>query len=278
MKDKELNAEDFILKDHYSWQELVEMIAFLRSEQGCPWDRKQTHHSLRSHLLEEAYESIEAIDQEDPDRLKDEIGDVLLQVLLHAQIASENQDFNISDVIDNLSQKMIRRHTHVFTKQKAANAQDALATWNQNKAIEKGQQSAAERVEDIPKSAPALSRAYKAQKRAAEAGFDWNDIEPVIAKIEEELQEVKIAAQNNSQAELEMEVGDLLFAVVNYIRHLKLDPEIALNKATEKFQKRFRMVEDKVIEDGYAMQELDLMKLDAYWDQVKSEENKSFGN
>lgn len=274
MENNKLKAEEFILKEHYTWQELVEIIAFLRSEQGCPWDRKQTHQSLRSHLIEEAYESIEAIDQNNPERLKDEIGDVLLQVLLHAQIASENQEFNISDVISHLSQKMISRHTHVFTKQKAGNAQEALLTWNQNKAIEKGQQSAAERVEDIPQSAPALSRAYKAQKRAAEAGFDWTDIEPVIAKIEEELQEVEIAAQNSSPLELEMELGDLLFAVVNYVRHLGLDPEIALNKATEKFQKRFRLVENKVIDQGKSMQDLNLEQLDEYWDQVKIEEDE----
>ncbi len=267
-------AEDFILKEEYSWQELVEIIAYLRSENGCPWDRKQTHQSLRAHLLEEAYESIEAIDRENYDELKDEIGDVLLQVLLHSQIASERGDFSVQDVINNLSQKMIRRHTHVFTKDRAENAEEALLTWNQNKVLEKGQESAADRVEDIPLSAPALSRAYKAQKRAADVGFDWDDINDTLAKVKEEI--VEVENEYHSEPEkLEEEVGDLLFAVVNYVRQLKIDPEIALNKATAKFQKRFQKVEEKVILAGHQMTDLDLQTLDEFWNQVKVEEKNA---
>lgn len=297
------------IKDNYSWQELVEIFYFLRSDQGCPWDQKQTHQSLRSNMIEEAYEAVEAIDDQSPERLKDELGDVLLQVIFHAQISSEQNEFTIQDVIDNLAQKLIRRHTHIFGQDTATNVQDALATWQNNKRKEKGQKLLADSVEDIPKSFPALSKAYKVQKRAAKAGFDWEKAEDTLVKIKEELTEVDAArnrlseiqmqsidsvesqanpasptAKNNqgqsaqvrhdqikdeAELNLEMEAGDLLFAVVNYLRHLNIDPEIALNRSTQKFQKRFRKVEELINQDNLQMENLNLEQLDQYWDQAK---------
>ena len=256
------------IKDNYSWQELVEIFYFLRSDQGCPWDQKQTHQSLRSNMIEEAYEAVEAIDDQSPERLKDELGDVLLQVIFHAQISAEQNEFTIQDVIDNLAQKLIRRHTHIFGQDSATNVQEALNTWQNNKRKEKGQESLADSVEDIPKSFPALSKAFKVQKRAAKAGFDWEKAEDTLIKIKEELVEVD-AARNTTKLNLEMEAGDLLFAVVNYLRHLNVDPEIALNRSTQKFQKRFRKVEELINQDKLNMENLNLEQLDEYWDQAK---------
>lgn len=279
---KKFKAENFTLKEHYDWQELLAIFSFLRSDQGCPWDRKQTHQSLRSNMIEEAYESIEAIDDEEPDRLKDELGDVLLQVIFHSQIAEENKEFAIQDVIDNLAQKLIRRHTHIFGKDQAETEEDALNTWAKNKIVEKGQRSAADSVEDIPESFPALSKAFKVQKRAAKLGFDWDETETVIEKIKEEMLEVGSAKEelveeslenyHNAKLNLEMEAGDLLFAVVNYLRHLKIDPEIALNRSTKKFQKRFRKIEELVTKSGNELEQLTIDELDNYWNHVKAEE------
>lgn len=288
-----------VLKDNYSWQELVEIFYFLRSDQGCPWDQKQTHQSLRSNMIEEAYEAVEAIDDQSSERLKDELGDVLLQVIFHAQISAEKNEFTIQDIIDNLAKKLIRRHTHIFGNDSATNVQDALSTWQNNKRKEKGQQSIADSVEDIPQSFPALSKAFKVQKRAAKAGFDWEKADDTLFKIKEELAEVDAAknrlseiqkqiidsdktnpvnltenlnqARNIAELNLELEAGDLLFAVVNYLRHLNIDPEIALNRSTKKFQKRFRVVEELIRQDSLNMENLNIEELDKYWDQAKCE-------
>ena len=256
------------IKENYTWQELIEIFYFLRSDQGCPWDQKQTHQSLRSNMIEEAYEAVEAIDDRSPERLKDELGDVLLQVIFHAQISAEQNEFTIQDVIDNLARKLIRRHTHIFGQDSATNVQDALNTWQNNKRKEKGQKSVADSVEDIPKSFPALSKAFKVQKKAAKAGFDWEKAEDTLVKIKEEVAEVD-TARNTTALNLEMEAGDLLFAVVNYLRHLNVDPEIALNRSTQKFQKRFRKVEELINQDNLDMENLNLEQLDEYWDKAK---------
>ncbi len=271
----ELQASDFKLKDTYSWQEVLDIIAFLRTDQGCPWDRKQSHQSLRSNLIEEAYEAIEAIDDGEPDRLMDELGDNLLQVLLHSQIALEAGEFTIQDVLNNLGQKLIRRHTHVFGSDHAGTEAEALKSWQANKKVEKHQASAADSVEDIPKNLPALSRAYKAQKRAAAVGFDWaeSDLDQIVDKIDEEFSELRAElAVRPDSPEAELEAGDLLFALVNYLRHLKIDPEIALNKATGKFQRRFRAVEDKARGLGQEITDLNYQELNDLWDQVKQAE------
>lgn len=268
----EHQASDFKLQDAYSWQELLDIVAFLRSDRGCPWDRKQSHQSLRSNLIEEAYEAIEAIDDKEPDRLMDELGDNLLQVLLHSQIALEAGEFTIQDVLNNLGRKLIRRHTHVFGSDHAGTEAEALQSWQANKKREKHQASAADSVEDIPKNLPALSRAYKAQKRAAAVGFDWaeSDLDQIIDKIDEEFAELRaeVLAKPGSP-EAELEAGDLVFALVNYLRHLKIDPEIALNRATEKFQKRFRAVEAKARDLGKEITDLSYQELNDLWDQVK---------
>ncbi|MDI9490577.1 MAG: nucleoside triphosphate pyrophosphohydrolase [Clostridiaceae bacterium] len=270
-EQKRLQAQDFKLKDNYTWQELLDIFYFLRSEQGCPWDQKQTHQSIRSNMIEEAYEAVEAIDEQDPAKLKDELGDVLLQVIFHAQISAEDQEFEMQDVINNLAQKLIRRHTHIFAEDSAKTEQDALNTWQKNKIKEKGQKTIADSLEDVPKSFPALSKAYKVQKKAAKVGFDWDNAEDTIAKIFEELNEVKQAKQT-SDLNLELEAGDLLFAVVNYLRHLQIDPEIALNRATEKFQNRFRILEQMIKQDSLKIENLNLVELDKYWEYAKLEE------
>lgn len=282
MNDSETN--DFIIKENYSLTELRNLMSFLRSEKGCPWDRAQTHDSIKKNLLEEAYEAIDAIDSENPEKICDELGDVLMQVVFHAQMASEKNHFTFDDVVSGICRKLISRHTHLFGDDTGGTPDEVLDLWEQNKKKEKGLKSHSQVLLDVPKTLPALQRSYKVQQKAAQSGFDWEDRSGPLDKIHEELEEIEAAVNATRQAVMQNamspeqagriisgEVGDLLFSAVNYARHLKVQPEIALNGSVEKFISRFSLVEDKVRGKGLRFEDMTLVQLDRFWDEVKLE-------
>jgi len=271
----------------YTIEDLIAVVRRLFAPDGCPWDRAQTHESLRRNLPEEAYEAVDAIDSGRSERIADELGDVLLQVLMHSAIAERNGEFLFDDVTDNLSRKLISRHSHVFGTDTADSPDAVLTVWDKNKMREKGHASFSETLTDVPAGLPALMRADKLQKRAAKAGFDWPDAAGAREKINEELAEVedvllkngkplyeKLSAEKDAAVhrEAEAEVGDLLFACVNYARLLGIDPEIALNRTNAKFIRRFTGVEGLAQKDGRKLDEMSLEEMDLLWDQVKKTE------
>ena len=248
---------------------LVETMARLRApEGGCPWDREQTHESLRKYLLEEAYETVEAIDSGDPEKLCEELGDVLLQVAFHAQVARENGTFDMHDIIQGITDKLLRRHPHVFGDVNAETAEDVVRTWEAVKRQEKGGKVPESVLAGVSTALPALSRAEAVQKKAAKVGFDWEDVQGPVGKVREELEEV-LAAPPETQ---ESEVGDLLFAVVNLARALKIDPEVALTGTTNKFMQRFRYIESRAREQGRNLPDMRLAEMDLLWDEAKQAE------
>ncbi|CAH2717145.1 hypothetical protein BACCIP111895_04335 [Neobacillus rhizosphaerae] len=262
-------TEDQILLKNFS--KLREIIAELRGPNGCPWDKEQTHESLKRYLIEETYEVIEAIDNKDIDHLIEELGDVLLQVMLHAQIGEDDGYYSIDDVIEGLSTKMIRRHPHVFGNVSAANAEEVVYNWQEIKKQEKGE-APASFLEGVPKSLPNLLRAYELQMKAAKVGFDWQEITPALAKVKEELNEFIDELDGTVEGLLraKKEFGDLLFAFVNVARFLKIHPEEALFETNEKFRRRFQYIEGKVKASGKPFEEYTLEELDQFWDEAKS--------
>jgi tetrapyrrole methylase family protein/MazG family protein len=267
-----------------SFDDLVQLMARLRAPDGCPWDRKQTHESLKPYLVEEAYEVLEAIDHTDTARLREELGDVLLQVLFHAQIGSEHDAFSVDDIIGSLAEKLIRRHPHVFgtpeQQQEALDANDVKIRWEQikrNEREQKGEDSSA--LEGVPKTLPALLRAYQVQVRASRVGFDWPDLVPALGKLEEELQEFRDAmaactaaapaALPSAKEHLESELGDVLFTMVNISRFLKINPEEALRKTINRFIDRFQSIETQAAASGRSMSEMTLREMDDLWEEAK---------
>ena len=247
-----------------------ETIAHLRAPDGCPWDREQTHQTLRRHLPEEAYEVVETLDADDPEAMREEFGDLLLQIVLHAQIAAEYGEFTLADIIAGIQEKIIRRHPHVFGDVKVSGAGEVLTNWEKLKAEERkhkpGNESA---LGDAPRGLPALMQAETFQKRAARVGFDWPDVSGVKAKIAEEIAEIEASQE---QTEIEKEVGDLLFAVVNWARWLKVEPETALREANTRFARRFRHVEAATKTQGREMTAMTIEELDGLWEQAKAKE------
>ncbi|PRZ13232.1 tetrapyrrole methylase family protein/MazG family protein [Laceyella sediminis] len=249
---------------------LVDVIATLRSPEGCPWDRKQTHESLRRYLIEEAYEFLEAVHDGDEEAMADELGDILLQVMLHAQIASEEGTFDIFEVISRLNDKMVRRHPHVFGEAQADTAEEVKANWEQIKAKEReGEAEPPSVLGQVNEALPALLLAYQQQKKAAKVGFDWEQMDEVFDKVREELDELGRA---ETATEREEELGDLLFALVNLSRFLKVDPELALIKSCQKFARRFRYIEERVRSQNRAWPDVSLAEMDAWWNEAKREE------
>jgi tetrapyrrole methylase family protein/MazG family protein len=248
---------------------LVEIMALLRSEKGCPWDRDQTFESLRQHLLEEAYEVMESIDEGKFDELQDELGDLLLQVVFNAQIAAEEGLFNIGNVIDSITEKLIRRHPHVFGNKQINSTEEQIVHWERSKVKKEGKKSA---IDGIPKILPALLRSYRMQNKAATVGFDWSDIEPVWEKVEEEWSELKEATESGDREKVEDELGDLLFSIVNLSRFLKTNPEDALRKTIGKFDRRFREVESEFRQRNLSLTDVSLAEMDEVWEKVKRKE------
>ncbi len=258
------------LKDKYTIDDLIEIMARLREPDGCPWDRVQTHQSIKKSMIEETYEAIDALDFGDDKAFSNELGDVLLQVVFHAQIAKERGAFDFSDILYEICTKLITRHTHVFGEDKAGDAAEALTNWEKNKKKEKKIETYTGVLSDVPQYLPALMRAEKVQKKAKGFGFDWDNIDPVYEKVYEEIDEVKEAFKSGDEADIREEYGDLLFAVVNMGRFLGTDPETALTGATNKFISRFAKMEKLAQEKGLDMGKMDLKALDELWNCVKS--------
>ena len=257
---------------------LLSVVSRLRSEDGgCPWDRKQTLQSLKPYLVEECYELIDAIDGGDVDEHMDELGDVLLQVALQSQIRCEEGAFSFDDVAGRLAEKLIRRHPHVFGDVKADTPEDVVRNWDAIKVKERAADAPKSIVDGIPRHLPSLQRAQRVQSRAARVGFDWDDVEDVINKVEEELEESRDALASGDQVHLKEELGDLLFATVNLSRFQGIDAEDALAAAVQKFTTRFKSVEQRIENSGRVMQECTLEELDAAWNQVKQEERQLCG-
>jgi tetrapyrrole methylase family protein/MazG family protein len=247
---------------------LLEIMARLRGPGGCPWDREQTHQSIRHNLIEECYEALDALDAGNMEAFKDELGDLLLQVVFHAQMASEDGKFDFDGVAKSINDKLVRRHPHVFGSTKARNSAEVLQQWETIKKSEKSATSIVH-LEDLPKHLPALLKADKVQRKVARVGFDWKHVKDVIAKVEEELREVKNARASKSRKQFEEEVGDLLFAVVNLARFENLQAEELLNRSTAKFVKRFQVIEKAVHASGRRLEDCTLAELDALWESAK---------
>jgi nucleoside triphosphate diphosphatase len=267
------------------FEKLVALQAKLRAPKGCPWDREQTHQTLRTYLLEETYEVLEALDTGNDAKFAEEMGDLLLQIVFHSQIAQEEGRFTVADVIREIHDKMVRRHPHVFGETRARDAAEVLRNWEQIKAeerrsgkeqqkgrVSKGQ--AASLLDGVSRALPATLEAFQLTRKAARIGFDWGDANGVIAKMQEETTELETALKAKNQQEIEEETGDLLFAAVNLARFLHADPEIALKKANAKFSRRFRAMESRARESGREFKDLPREEMEALWDATKNAEGK----
>ena len=250
---------------------LVELVAFLRSEKGCPWDREQTLDTVRSYLVEETYEVVEAIEERDFQKLKEELGDLLFELVFVAQLAKERGEFEISDVISGIVEKMIKRHPHVFGGRRAESPSEVVRNWNE---LKKKERNPASLLDGVPNGAPSLLRAYQLTERAARVGFDWRELDEILDKLFEELSELKRAREKGKAKEVEDEVGDLLFVVANIARFLGINPEIALARANRRFEGRFRYLEQKLKEKGIMLEEASLEEMEELWQESKGKERK----
>lgn len=257
-------------KKFKTMDDLVELMETLRGEKGCPWDKKQTHETLKPYLLEECYEVIDAIENGDIDEMIEELGDLLLQVVFHCQIGKESGYFNINDVITFLVHKLVSRHPHVFGDIKADDESGALKSWEASKKDEKKMETHTEILRAIPKAMSALIRSYKVQEKAALVGFDWPDVEGAMAKVEEEFLELKEVYKTSNNGKIEEEIGDLIFAVVNVARFLNVQPELALSKTIEKFIDRFNYIEEMALKDGNELENMTLEEMDSLWNRAKT--------
>lgn len=260
---------DFEFKEKYNVYDLVRVIKALRSEGGCPWDIEQTHATLKRNLIEEAYEVIEAINKNDMEMLREELGDVLLQVVFHAQIESETGLFDIDDVADENCKKMIQRHPHVFGEINVNSVDDVLTNWDAIKRQTKGQKTTSQAIDSVPREFPALMRADKVQAKAAKAGFDWTEVDGALDRLSEEIEELRNAIASGKTDEISDELGDVLFSAVNVSRFVKVDAEEALTASTDKFIARFKIVEKLAQERSIDMKTADLEVLDTLWDEAK---------
>ena len=261
---------NFKEKSNYNFDDLIEIVKILRSPGGCPWDREQTHKSIRSNFIEETYEAVEAIDTDDLELLKEELGDVLLQVALHSEIESEKGTFTINDVCDEICKKLIIRHPHVFGDVNADTTDQVLKNWDAIKMRTKSQKTQSQAMESVSKALPSLMRSTKIQQKAAKVGFDWDSVDGAVDKLFEECNELKLAIENNDKENQREELGDVLFSAVNVARFLKIDSEHALYDACNKFTDRFSSVEKLATERGIDMKTASITELNSLWDEVKN--------
>jgi tetrapyrrole methylase family protein/MazG family protein len=257
------------MEKKYTFLDLVDIMEKLRSENGCPWDKEQTHESLTKNLIEEAYEACDAIEENSKEKTVEELGDVLLQVVFHAQIGKEDGEYTMDDITTAICQKLIYRHPHIFQDTKLKTADEVLTNWEKLKNSEKGYVSETDSMKKIPRNFPALMRAFKVQEKAHRVGFDWPDVEGAFQKVTEETGELFEAMEKEDDAGKKEEIGDLLFAVVNVCRFLDIDPEQYLNKATDKFIRRFEYVEGSCVKNGLNMKNMTIDELDLLWDEAK---------
>ena len=268
MEDLRQNKIEYLLsKERYDFEDLVLVVEVLRGEGGCPWDREQTHKSIRRDFIEETYEVIEAIDTEDPVLLREELGDVMLQVTFHTQIEREEGRFDISDVTNDICEKLIHRHPHVFGELKLDNSADVLKNWDKIKGVEKQRITLTDKLRSIPPMLPALMRAQKVGKKAS--FFDFETVDAVYDKLDEEIAEVKAAALSGDSDAMMEEMGDLLLTVTSLARKIGVDSEEALYRATNKFIDRFEKLENAVIAQGKNVEDMTMTELDEVWDSIK---------
>ena len=250
-----------------NFQKLLDIMSALRSENGCPWDKEQTRESLKPFLIEETYEVLEALDEGDPRKIKEELGDLLFQIVFHCQLAKENGEFDMDDVIKKISDKMIARHPHVFGEAQFETSEEVLKQWEERKREEGKLRESI--LEGIPKELPSLLRAQRLQARAARVGFDWKRVEDVMEKLDEEIKEFRDALKSKEQKEIEDELGDVFFVLVNVSRFVGVNPEDALRKTISKFISRFRYIEMKARDTGKRLSDMTLEEMDALWDEAK---------
>lgn len=258
------------LNNTVDFYDLLKVMDTLRGEDGCPWDMEQSHESLKRYLIEECYEVLEAIDENNDEMLVEELGDVLLQVVFHAQIGKEDGYFNINDIIKAITNKMILRHPHVFGDVKVTGSEEVLTNWEEIKGKEKNFSSYTDTLKHVAKNLPGLIRAEKVQGKAAKVGFDWNNADPALEKVLEELEEVKDVYKTNNRAKIQEEVGDLIFAAVNVARLLDIDPEFAVNYTIDKFIKRFQFIEESAGKRGLDLKDMTLDEMDQLWNEAKN--------
>lgn len=260
---------DFQQKEKYDFNDLVTIVKLLRSENGCPWDKEQTHESIRQNFIEETYEAIEAIDTKDTELLKEELGDVMLQVVFHAVLEEETGSFDISEVVDGICKKLIVRHPHVFSDVVANDTAQVLKNWDQIKMQTKSQKNQTQAMRSVSKALPSLMRSQKLQQKAAKVGFDWDSVDGALEKLDEEIAELKAAVKNKDIANQNEELGDVLFSAVNVSRFLGVDPEKALYDSCDKFVDRFEKIEEEAKNHGIDMKSADLNTLNSLWDKAK---------
>lgn len=250
------------------FRKLVKIVEKLRAPDGCPWDREQTLYSLRDQLIEETFELVEAIDNRDIENIKEELGDILLHVIMHSVIASEENLFSLNDVIKSISDKLIRRHPHVFGNIKNVSVNDVIVNWEKIKTNEKKDRQSI--LDGIPKGLPSIQKAYKLQEKAKKVGFDWEKGEDCLKKLEEEFNEFKEAVKNKTTDEIEAEMGDLLFSILNFSRFLNINADNALQKTNEKFRKRFQYIEKELSKNGISFDDASIELLETYWEKAKN--------
>ena len=263
---------DFEFKNSYDMQDLIKIMQILRSPGGCPWDAEQTHESIKKNLIEETYEVIEAINKNDKELMCEELGDLLMQVVFHAQMEEESGSFVFDDITDGICKKLIERHPHVFGEVSISGVDDVLTNWDAIKRKTKGQKTTTQSMNSVPRELPALMRATKLQKKAADVGFDWSDVSGALDKLEEEIAELRQAIGNNDRENMSEELGDVLFSAVNVSRFIKTDAEEALTAASDKFLARFTRVEEFANGRGIDMNSSSLEELDKLWDEAKASE------
>lgn len=266
-------SNEFEIKNRYDIGDLLEIIKVLRAPGGCPWDAEQTHTSIKKNFIEETYEVVEAINKNNSDMLREELGDVLLQIVMHTEMEREQGGFCFEDVVDEVVKKLVARHPHVFGDVVAENSSQALESWNEAKSKLKGEKNKTQSMQSVPRELPALMRAQKVQHKASKAGFDWQSADGAFDKLYEEINELKIAMNQGDSSLIEDEFGDVLFSCVNIARFINVDSEEALTKSTDKFISRFSSVEQMAKEKGIDMKSSSLQVLDELWDNAKKIKN-----